>query len=287
MSPRPLLAAALSALCLHGLSAAPALAEVTGDGAVLPAAGLAQVLRLEELFAAVAEEGAQGGRDIDEGLLGRAGGPGWAAAVARIYDPAVLRPAFEAALAEALAVRPGGEEAALAFFGSELGQRILGLEIAARRALLDDPQREAAEVAAERMGEARDPRLRQIRRLVETTDMIELGTTATLSAYLAFQEGMAETAPAGLAPRPEDLPAQVYALEAQIRADTATWVISYMTLAYSPLTEAEVDAYIAFFDSEAGRDVNAALATAFEATLTPVSRDLGRAAGRSLAGRDI
>lgn len=282
-----LLLPALAALACLGLPALPLQAGETEEGSVQPAAGLAQALRLEELFAAVAEEGAKGGQDIDASLLGGAGGPGWTDAVAQIYDPAVLRPAFEAALAEALASRPGGEEAAVAFFGSDLGQRILGFEIAARRALLDDPQREAAEVAAERMGEARDPRLRQIRRLAEATEMIELGTTATLSSYMAFQEGMGETAPPGMAPRPEDLPGQVYALEPQIRADTATWVISYMTLAYSPLTEAELDAYIAFFESEAGQDVNAALATAFEAMLTPVSRALGRAAGLSLAGRDI
>jgi hypothetical protein len=276
----------LGAGLLPGAAPQPAAAqEAALPGLAQPT--LAEVMRLDALFAVIAEEGAKGGRDIDAAMLGGTGGAGWTEAVARAYDPAALRAAYEAAVIPALAANPGAEAAALDFFGSDLGQRIVTLEIEARRTLLDDVARETAEVRAEKMGESRDPRLRLIRSMVEAGDMIELGTAATLSSYLAFNEGMAATGPAGLAGAPEDLSAEVYAQQAQVRADTTTWIITFMVLAYAPLSDAELEAYVDFAESPGGRAFNAALFAAFDQVMTPVSRAVGEAAGRRLAGRDI
>lgn len=284
----------LACLLAAALALSPAAAPLSaqeapapGDGMASPAATLADVLQLDALFAVIAEEGARSGQDLDAAMLGGQGGPGWAEAVARAHDPAALRQAFDAAIGPALTANPGAEAAALAFFGSDLGRRIVTLEIEARRTLLDTPAREAAEVRAERMGETRDPRLRLIRRLAEAGDMIERGTAASLSSYLAFNEGLVAMAPAGLAGRAGDLSAEVYAQEGQLRTDTAVWLISFMVLAYAPLTDAELEAYVDFAESPGGQAFNAALFLAFEQVMTPVSRALGEAAGLRLAGRDI
>lgn len=273
-----LLAAALSAPLLG--PALPAQAETAA-----PAARLSDVIHVDALFAAVADEGAASGKDLDASLLGGEGGPGFAADVARAYDPARLAPAFATALGVALPAEV--EAAAVAFWGSDAGQRIVLAEIEARRALIDPATREAAEVAADRMGEKRDPRLRLIRRIIEQGDMIELGVTGTMTTYLAFNDGMAETGPETLALPPEERAAEVYGQEAQIRADTTAWLISFMALAYSGLSEADLQAYADFLETPEGGRTNAALARAFETVMTPVSRAVGQAAGRALSGSTI
>ena len=51
-----------------------------------------------------------------------------------------------------------------------------------------------------------------------------------------------------------------------------------------PLTEAELQSYVAFWESPAGQVLNAALFSAFDTVFRDVSLDLGRAAGRALRG---
>ena len=53
------------------------------------------------------------------------------------------------------------------------------------------------------------------------------------------------------------------------------------------LTDAELDAYIAFWETPAGQRLNAALFSAFEAAFSDVSRGLGRAAGQAMLGSNI
>ena len=79
----------------------------------------------------------------------------------------------------------------------------------------------------------------------------------------------------------------VWAQEDQIRADTSTWLYSYLGLAYHPLTEAEMESYIAFWESPAGQRLNAALFQAFDTVFREVSLELGKAAGIAMQGRDI
>ena len=64
-------------------------------------------------------------------------------------------------------------------------------------------------------------------------------------------------------------------------------IVDYLGLAYQPLSEADLDAYIAFMESPAGKRLNAAMFVAFDQVFRKVSYNLGRAAGVALLGRDI
>jgi hypothetical protein len=81
--------------------------------------------------------------------------------------------------------------------------------------------------------------------------------------------------------------AQVWGQEGQIRSDTEGWLHAYLGLAYAPLTEAELDAYIAFWETPAGKRLNAVLFAAFDQVFTGVSKELGRATGQAMLGQDI
>lgn len=285
--PRPaILAALLAAGLLSPLLPVPALAPAAQAQEAAPdAAALAGLLRMDETFAIMAEEGRVHGDDLEEAFFPGRGGAHWDETVAAIYDTARLRDRFLAAFAAAYAGHDADLAAAAAFFGTDLGQRILRLEIEARRAMLDPDITEEAEVQAEKMKEARDPRLRLIRDLIEAGDLLEMNVAAALTANLEFTRGLAETAPQDIPA--EEMMADVWGQEAATRASTSTWLFSYMALAYGPLTDADLGAYVDFWETPAGQTLNAALFAGFDAAFAPVSRDLGLATGRIARGIDI
>ncbi|MFN6953040.1 MAG: hypothetical protein ACK4NE_10675, partial [Albidovulum sp.] len=60
-----------------------------------------------------------------------------------------------------------------------------------------------------------------------------------------------------------------------------------LALAYGPLTDEDLRAYLDYSRSPEGKRLNTALFAAFDAVFEPISRELGRAAGRQLLGQDI
>lgn len=281
----------LSRIALAALlaTAVPVAAETVTDqpAAVASADRLGEVLQLGALFAVLREEGLAHGTTLEEDMFPSGGGAEWQAAVSAIYDEDRLRSGFDAALQEGLASDPESLEQILTFFGSDLGQKILGLEIEARRAFLDTAAEEAARVAADDAVAARDPKVAQVRRMIEAADLVEMNVAGSMSGNLAFMTGMASTGAYG-SDMPEDqILSDIWAQEEQVRSDTSTWLYAYLGLAYSPLSEAEMDSYIDFWESPAGQRLNAALFTAFDRVFRQVSYDLGRAAGRAIQGRDI
>lgn len=277
------------ALALLLAFAAPVAAETPASPApaTVSVETLGKVLNLDALFEVLREEGIAYGKELEADMFPGGGGPAWDEAIARIYDIPELRGRFDAALAASIASDPEVVAEILAYFSAEPGARILDLEIEARRAFLDPAAEDAARVAADRRRADRDPRARQIERFIEVGDLLEMNVAGALSGNLAFLSGMNETGVNGVILPQEDVMAQVWGQEDQIRSDTESWLHAYLGLAYAPLSEAEFDAYIAFWETAAGQRLNAALFNAFDAAFGEVSLGLGRAAGQAMLGRDI
>ena len=267
----------------------PVLAETAAEApaAEVSVARLSEVMQLDALFDVLREEGVSHGDTLEADMMPSGGGADWSATVARIYDLAELKARFTAVLEAELASDPEALSTILAFFGTDLGQRIVGLEIEARRAFLDTAAEEAAKVAADDAAAARDPKVGLIRRMIEACDLLEMNVAGALSGNLAFMTGMAETGVYGAGMPQDQILSDIWAQEEQIRSDTSTWLYSYLGLAYAPLTEEELRDYVAFWESPAGQRLNAALFTAFDVVFRQVSADLGRATGRAMQGRDI
>jgi hypothetical protein len=277
---------ALAAFLSLGL---PVTAQTTVDpsDSGVSIAQLGEVMQLDALFGVLREEGIAYGAELETDMFPGGGGPGWERAISDIYDISVLRPRFDQALRDGLAPHPEALAAITDFFSSDLGARILTLEIEARRAFLDEAAEDAARVAADKLRAGRDPRARQIERFIEAADLLEMNVAGALSGNLAFMTGMNETGINGVTLPEEDVMAQVWGQEEQIRIDTESWLHAYLGLAYSPLTEAELDEYIAFWESPAGQRLNAVLFLAFDEVFSTVSQDLGRATGQAMLGQDI
>lgn len=255
--------------------------------AVTPAE-VAQTLRVGETIAVMQEEGIAYGEDLEAELFPGAGGARWDGVVALIYDRATMEQRFLASLTERLGTNAEELGAINAFFASERGQRILDLEIEARRALLDETVEEAAQVAVQEMQADDDPRFRLLERFAEANDLIEENVSGALNANLAFYRGMSDGgAFRGAEMTEEEMLSEVWSQEAEIRAETVSWLYPYLMLAYEPLSDEDMEAYIAFSESAAGATMNTALFGAYDELFGTISHDLGRAAAEMLSGQDI
>ncbi len=285
-----LLAAVLVA-CLAGLSDAPARAETDASGAgpseAVLLTDLSAALQLDQLFVVLRDEGLAYGAGLEADMFPGAGGQFWTEAVSTIYDTDSMRARFDAALTQELGRDSTALAEALAFLGSDLGQQVVGLEIEARRAFLDTATEEAARVAADDRAAARDPLVRQLRRFITAGDLLEMNVAAALSANLAFMTGLSDSGVYGEGLPQDQLLSDVWAEEETVRSSSTLWLNAFLGLAYSPLPEADVDAYIAFLESPAGQRLNAALFVAYGAVYRQVSYDLGRAMGVALQSRRI
>lgn len=276
-------------LCLHVFAAGLlAVSVVAGTAAAAQESGdidrLAAALRLTETMDVMAQEGLDYGDDLAEGLLGGAP-PDWAERVAAIYDPARMEAEMRAALSEALA---GADIAPIAaFFEAEPGRSFIALELSARTAMLD-PEVDAAarEAAAIALADS-VPRIAILERFITANDLIESNVMGGLNGNYAFLTGLQAggALPGGMTE--EQILSDVWAQEPEIRASTTEWVYAYLFMAYSPATDADLEAYIAFSESPAGRTINAALFAAYDAMFNRLSHALGLAAAEVMATQEL
>lgn len=261
--------------------------EAPADAMATRMAALSDTLMMGRVMQVMRDEGIDYGASLQDELFPDANTGQWQAAIEAIYDAAAMRARFDAAMAVQLA----SDEAALtrieAFFGSDIGQRILTLEIDARAAMMDEAIEDAAKVTASQLAADRDPLIAQVERLARAGDLIEMNVAGALTSNLAFYKGMAEVGAFEGAMTEADMLAQVWGQEADIRKETEDWLMPYLTMAYKPLSPGDLEAYIAFSESPDGQRMNAAMFAAFDAVFTGISLDLGRAAARQMQGDDI
>lgn len=219
------------------------------------------------------EEGLRYGAQIARDMMPDADQTSWGATVARIYDPARMEQLVRAALTERM---DGVELEPLAeFFTSELGTRIIALELAARRSFLQDGMEEAAQEGLAAAEAADAPILAQIDTLISDSDLIERNVMGSLNSNLMFYRGLIDGGASDLGEA--DILSDVWAQEDGLRADTSQWLRGFLLMAYQPLEPSELDAYAALYRSAPGRALNAALFGGFNQMYDELSYLLGRA----------
>ena len=248
-------------------------------------AGFAATLHLQETIEVMRDEGLVYGASLEAELFPDGAGADWHRKLAQIYDPEAMRAGVEDALAADLSPEDRAEIAD--FMGSELGQRILTLELGARRSLMDEAVSRAADLKLERMILLEDPRLDQVLEFIEVNDLVEANVQGGLNANLAFYRTLAESGALGQEMSEAQILSDVWAEEPAIREETQAWLLHYLAMAYEPLSDAEFDRYLEFSRSAAGQRMNRALFRAFDAMFVRLSRDLGRITAERLLSRDL
>ena len=241
---------------------------------------LLDLLRVDAVVEVLQEEGHEYASILNEDMLGGQGGAFFQAQVQRIYDPLAMTEYIRGGFSETM--DDGDLDAAIAFFGTELGAKVVSYEIAARRAMMDDDVEEAARAEYKQAREAGDPRLSVIDRFERENDLIDRNVAAALSSNLAFYNGLAD---GDFVDMSEDQRlAQVYAQEESMREDTEDWLFSFFLMAYQALEPQELDAYVAFSTSAAGAAFNRALFAGHEQMYRDISYALGRVVALSSTG---
>lgn len=243
------------------------------------AARVWEALALDQMLPILREEAMREAEQLEaEGLVAPGGIP-WAVTVGQIHAPERLQRAFEVSLAEgARRLDPAALDAALGFYDSGLGRRIVQLEISARRAMLAPEVEEAARAAFTDAELAQTDRALLIRRLIDEADLLAPNVATGMNASIAFSQGFAEGGGFDMPPTLEELLAEAWGQEAQIEAEAEAWMQAFLMLAYSPLSDAEIEEYLAYATSPAGRALSDLLFAGFDAVFVQTSREMGLAA---------
>lgn len=250
-------------------------------------AALSETLQIGPLMQVMRDEGLASGQKLAKDMLPGGGDRRWAGVLDRIYDKDAMQAVFATRFAAELGDDPQTIAAAQAFFGTDLGKRIIVLEIEARRAMLDDAVVDAAKVLAQDMFADEDPRIAVLKDFAEAADLIEMNVMGGLNGNFAFMKGMADAGGPPAQLTEDEMLADVWDGEQNVRAQTTEWLFSYFALAYQPLSDADIEEYTDFWRSPAGKKTNAALFAAFNDLFTGISSDLGQATARQLQGDDI
>ena len=275
--------ARLARVALLGATLIPtgAVAQVTPEklGTLFAAMGM------DDILAIMQAEGIDYGAQISEDLFPGRISPEWTETVAQIYaiDPMTerVRSDFDSALADA------DVDAMLDFFESDLGRNVVELEVTAREALMDEDVEEASIAAAAVALAEETPRAALVTEFVETNDLLETNIVGAMNANYAFYIGLMEGGGLDQGMTQDDILADVWGQEPEIRQNTVEWIYSYLLLAYQPLSDEDLQAYIAFSETEAGQDINDALFLAFDGMYEDISGALGYAASSYMIGQDL
>ncbi|MCO6382337.1 DUF2059 domain-containing protein [Oceanicola sp. 502str15] len=242
-------------------------------------------LGMDRLMPILRDEGLAYSTALERELFPGAGGKAWADLVSEIYATDRL----ERVMARRFAAEMAGVDVAplMAFFDSDRGRRIVGLEISARAALLDDTVEQMSRDAFSEMRGEDSPRLDLLRAYIESNDLVETNIAGALNSNFAFYQGLA--AGGALPPEmsEEEMLRDVWMQEPDIREETETWVWSYLAMAYEPLEDADIEAYTALSQTPEGRALNRAIFAGFDELFADISRDLGLAASRFMVSEDI
>lgn len=244
-----------------------------------------RTLRIFEIIEVMSAEGVAGAQALEDDMFPGEGGAAWAAQANRIHGTDRMIGLFEDAF-PVDAVTEEEAARATAFFTAEPGATIAEAELATRRAFLDPVIEEAAGEAFRAAVVEEDPRLDLLTGFIDANDLVERNVSGALNSNFAFYRGLAD-GDAFEVEIPEDLMLnEVWGQEAQLRRDTVEWLYSFQLAAYSGLSDADLEAYIAFSETEAGQALNAALFAAFDVMFEQLSYELGQSAAVFIAGED-
>ena len=257
--------------------------SATADETQAQFEALLNALQIEETVHVMHDEGVAYGKEVGADMLPDADAVSWQRVVNRIHDADKMRALVERGFADALA----GEDLKpmLDFLQTPRGQNIVGLEIAARRAFLDSAVEEAARDRLEQRRDENAPVLEQISQLIRDSDLIERNVTGALNSNLMFYNGLVDGG--ALEMSQDDILSDVWSQEDTVREDARDWMNAFLLMAYEPLEPEDLQAYVEFYRTPAGRVLNRAMFDAFNRMYEELSYILGRAVARHMQSEKL
>ena len=245
---------------------------------------LAKAVGVSEVIEIMRIEGLDSTSDLAVSFLGRPS-RSLDRDVDRIYSTSRMQEIVLRGMADVLVGKD--PEPITAFFRSELGVKIIGLELSAREAFLDEGVEEASIAFAERLSDEDPDRFALIEGFIETNDLVESNVMGALNSNYAFLTGLLDGGGFEEGVTEQDILQQVWAQEGEIRDDTTEWLFSYLSLAYQPLSDEELAIYLDFSSSAHGKLLNQALFAGFDAMFIELSNEVGLALGDASTAEEL
>ena len=248
-----------------------------------PSEQLYQLLHLDELVDIVSEEGlADANATADAYLQGVTRG-GFGASIAKIYDKNSLTSRVKAMFAKALPARSADRIIALSH--THLGREVRQREESSRRAITD-PSIEDYVIELVLEAEARGKRRPQLlRSAIKEMDWVKQNLAGAFEARFAFLEAVSQVE--GLQLDQGQIFTLMQSDQEALSKEIEEWLLGYMHMAYSPLSDDELTAYLAFQTSPEGMDLNAALFDTFNKLTTENAQKLGQFTASALSAQDL
>lgn len=265
---------------------------VLGCALWLPAVGayssprtdaLLDSLALQEVIEIMRLEGLEYSIDLAAEMLPAGNSVSWQSNVAQIYDASAMAALARGGFAEAL---EGVDLAPIeAFFGSENGQRLVQLEVTARRAMLDEDIEQSAKDMARAAQTTGDETYALISQLIASGDMLEANVVSALNSNILFYQGLVDGGAFALSEA--EIIADVWSQENETRVETREWLYGFFLMAYDPLPPSEIAQFVAFSQTEPGKALNRAIFAAYDGMYEDISYALGRAVAGEMKAEDI
>ncbi len=252
---------------------------------------LMALMGMEEIVQIMREEGLAYGGELGRGMLSGEGGPIWDQQVDRIYDVAAMTALVQSRFRAAFGT--ADPEPLIDFFEDETGQQIVALEIAARRAFMDEQIEETAREAFREVEadldapspRAIDPHLSAIESYVEANDLIGFNVMGAMNANMLFYRGLIDGGALNMSEA--EILSDVWEQEEETRAETREWLYAFLMLAYQPLDAGQISAYADLSLTPHGRAMNRALFSAFDDMYGALSHALGLAIAAQIMTEDL
>lgn len=274
----PAIRSSLATLAASLIVAGSVSAQATDDHAILM-----QALRVGDTVEIMHQEGLRYGNDLALEMLPDADSDSWLANVARIYDTNKMQALVEQGFEESL--KDVDLAPILEFYQSDLGQETVALELAARRAFLDAQVEEDAQERYQQLRAEDAPIITKIDELIDDSDLIELNVMGAMNSNLMFFRGLVDGGTFEMGE--EDILADVWSQEVQVRTDTEQWIGAFLLMAYEPLTPDQIATYAEFYRSDAGRHLNSAMFNAFNQMYDEISYLLGQAVAQHMLSEQL
>ena len=244
-----------------------------------------EVMMMDEFVEIISYEGREDGAELGELMISGSGGTVWKQQLLGIYDPERMTEILQNALLDEISRRD--IDGSIAFYGTELGQRSLELELSARQALGDKALEEASKEIVAELDASNHERLKQIDSYIAANNLIEMNVVGAMNGNFAFLSALAEAGQSPISGSSEEILRQVWSQEEEIRSDTIDWARSYFVLSFQSLSHEEVDQLIAFSESIDGQRINSVLLGAFDRLFVQLAADLGTAIAPLMIGEEL
>lgn len=266
------------------LGASLAILPVSGSAsprmdALLDAVGMERMLELMQ------QEGIDYGAELAGDFLGGRGGSSWDAAVRKVYDLDRMRETLREGFAETF--DPEMLAPVEDFYGSETGVEIVALEIAAREAFLDTSLEEATKARIPEFEADHPDAYQRVTDFIELNELVDQNVVGALNSNYAFYAGLREGGgfPSDLSE--QEILADVWGQEPDIRENTTEWLYAFLLTAYLPLQPEQMEAYLDLSRSDAGQAFTRALFAGFDEMFIELSHGLGFAASRFMGSEEL